>query len=228
MLAFAHDQLARYYLQTDHFAEAIPKFEDNVSVFQQLCDIDPVNVQFKRDLIVARQRLADTLLTQSRFEESLQVLNVALTEIDQLLQLSPTFTNRRLRVILLGRRREPGMTPGTWWRLRRVHRQVIAAAEQLLLEQPDDLQAMQDLAFAWDKLSVTHVGLGQLEEALAVLEKALPLRVQLLAAAPDRIRGTERVADNHVSIAKILAKLERHQEALERLVIAVDLLAASC
>ena len=100
------------------------------------------------------------------------MLNVALTEIDQLLQLSPTFTNRRLRVILLGRRATAWHDAGNLVEAVEVHRQVIAAAEQLLLEQPDDLQAMQDLAFAWDKLSVTRVGLGQLEEALAALEKA--------------------------------------------------------
>ncbi len=221
--AFAHDQLARYFMQKSRVDEALPHFQDNVRLFAQLRDIDPANAQFRSDLSVARQRLADAFVAERRFDQALQILKIAIDEHDQLLKISPTFANRRMRMIFLGRLAHTHHEAGNLAEAAMFHRQGIAAAQKLLDEEPDNLQTLQDLAFTWDKLSVTLVDLVQLEEALQALKTALPLRQQLLTAAPDRDRGTERVADNHVSIAGVLLKLERSEEALAQFRTALSL-----
>jgi serine/threonine protein kinase/tetratricopeptide (TPR) repeat protein len=95
----------------------------------------------------------------------------------------------------------------------RVSEQFVQRFHRLAQQEPEDPRYAAALGDAWHWLSKAHWDLGQREETLAALHRAVAVQHRVLARKPSSVIDREQLGELHVRLARKLCELDRLDEA---------------
>ncbi len=150
-------------------------------------EADPDNVQLQRDLVVARNKVADVQLATGDYAGAIETFEQSRDAMFQIIQQDPRISYLRDLAISFNRsgdaRRATGDGPGAL----ADYRNGLKVSQMMVSELPDDDGFRRDLGVSHSKVGLALRMTNDLEGALAEFELALSISETLAAKSPDDI-----------------------------------------
>lgn len=212
-------------------AAAEPLIADAVSRHVQLAGAAPTDTVTLRDLSIAQNIHASTLMQLGRNSEAVTVATASLDTTDRLLQLAPDVTEHMHdRLVTLNRLGDAQAALGDNRAAVQTFKAMVDQGNRLLDVDPYSTPWANDLALALERLGNAQGATGEVAAALKSHQDALALRDWLVAQDPSNPLWYRNLALSHASVATAQADRNDFETALihqqESLRIMRDLAAA--
>ncbi len=206
-----HFQLGSGLQNQGRTSEALVEFRRAQAIYDRL--VSDGQRQYRAESTYARLGAGMVFLMQSRNAEALEEFREAVTTYQELIaegradlrsNLATTWQHAAHALRDLGRPDEG---------LALLRDGAVELFEQLVQENPQDVERRLELAGVYAELGATLNGQGQLEEAVAVFGKAITLREQLRTEFPDDQDILRGLANARGRLSNALADQGRREEA---------------
>ncbi len=201
-LMLANLRLATAYRDGGRADAAEPLFHEAIEVGEGLVVADPTVVEWPRDLLSARLRLAKMLLREARLDEAATHCDASVRlaqDVDARVPLDPE--SRRMLGFAYTLRGELAFHRRRFSEASQYFADARGLREQLAVEQPGNEAITGELASAYDWLSRSAAKLGQVEQALESSQRAYDVWQSLAEADPATVWYATGVISSMINLS---------------------------
>ncbi len=167
-----------------NLSSATTAYERMVKAAARRADIAPDNSQFQRDLVVARNKLADVRMVQGDLARAIADFEESRVTLSALIEKDPQLQYLRDLGFSFNKTGDARRAMGSWQEAVVDHRKALTIAEYLAAQDPDDQSLKRDVGVAHNKLGQSLRLGNDFAGALVEQQASLAITEELAARNP--------------------------------------------